>query len=68
MPAILLDNMLTHCGRETPVGGIDLGQQWLRQWLVVWRTKPYPEPNADLSARVLSAFTWKQFHKKCSWT
>ena len=27
---LLLHVDLTHCGRVTPYGGIDLGQQWLR--------------------------------------
>ena len=28
---------LTHCGLVTPYGDIDLGQHWVRQWLVFWR-------------------------------
>ena len=28
---------LTHCGLVTPYGDIDLGQHWLRKWLVAWR-------------------------------
>ena len=27
---------LTHCGLVTPYGYRDLGQHWLRQWLVAW--------------------------------
>ena len=44
-------NKLTHSGQVTPYDNIELGQHWLRQWLVAWRgnglvpddTKPLPE-------------------------
>ena len=35
---------LTYCGLVMPYGDIDLGQHWLRQWLVAWCTKPLPKP------------------------
>ena len=28
---------LTHCGLVTPYGDVELGQHWLRFWLVAWR-------------------------------
>ena len=33
---------LTHCGLVTPYGDIDLGQHWVRSWLVVWRHQVPP--------------------------
>ena len=41
---------LTHCGLETPYGDIDLGQHWLRQWLVAWRHQVITWTNVDLSS------------------
>ena len=39
---------LTHCGLVTPYGGRDLGQHWLRKWLVAWRHQAITWTNVDL--------------------
>ena len=44
------DNMLTHWGLVTPYGDVDLGQHWLRQWLVAWRHQAITWTNVDLSS------------------
>ena len=41
---------LTHCGPVTSYGNIDLGQHWLRQWLVAWRHQAITWAIDDLSA------------------
>ena len=41
---------LTHCGLVTPYGDRDLGQLWLRQWLVAWRHQAITWTNVDLSS------------------
>ena len=41
---------LTHCGLVTPYGNINLGQLWLRQWLVAWRHQAITWTNIDLSS------------------
>ena len=41
---------LTHWGLVTPFGNIDLGQHWLRQWLVAWRDQAITWTNVDLSS------------------
>ena len=43
-------NILTHCGLVTPYGVRDLGQHWLRQWLVAWRHQAITWTNIDLSS------------------
>ena len=43
-------NRLTHCGLVTPYGDINLGQHWLRQWLVVWQHQTITWTNVDLSS------------------
>ena len=43
---------LTHCGLATPYGTKDLGQHWLRLWLVAWQHQAITWTNADLSPRV----------------
>ena len=40
---------LTHCGLVTPYGDRDLGQHWLRQWLVAWRHQAITWIKVDLS-------------------
>ena len=35
-------------------GGIDLGQHWLRQWLVAWWHQAITWTNVDLSSNVVS--------------
>ena len=37
---ISFDTILTHCGLVTSCGDIDLGQHWLRWWLVCCLTAP----------------------------
>ena len=39
---------LTHCGLVTPLGDIDLGQHWLRNWLVAWWPQTITWTNVDL--------------------
>ena len=41
---------LTHCGLVTPYGDRDLGQLWLRQWLVAWRHQAITWTNVDWSS------------------
>ena len=36
MSVVAATLLLTHCGRMTPHGDIDLGKHWLRYWLVTW--------------------------------
>ena len=43
-------SLLTHCGPVTPYGDRDLGQHWLRQWLVAWRHQAITWIIADLSS------------------
>ena len=38
---------LTYCGLMTPYGDRDLGQHWLRQWLVAWRHQAITWTNVD---------------------
>ena len=40
----------THCGLETPHDGIDLGEHWLRLWLVAWWQQALTLTNDDLSS------------------
>ena len=40
---------LTHCGLVTPYDDINLGQHWLRQWLVARRHQAITRTNVDLS-------------------
>ena len=46
----LRSNELTHCGLVTPHDDRDLGQHWLRLWLVAWRHQAITWTNADLSS------------------
>ena len=39
-----------HCGLVTPYGDLDLGQHWLRQWIVAWRHQAITWTNVDLSS------------------
>ena len=43
---------LAHCGLVMPYGNIDLGQPWLRQWLVAWCHQAITSTNVDLSSKV----------------
>ena len=47
-----MDNELTHCSLVTPYGDRDMGQHWLRQWLVAWRHQAITWTNVDLSSDV----------------
>ena len=40
---------LTHCGLVIPYGNIDLGQHWLRKWLVAIRQHAIIWANVDLA-------------------
>ena len=42
--------ILTHYGLVTPYGDTDLGQHWLRLWLVAWRHQAITWTNVDLSS------------------
>ena len=42
-----LKSYSTHCGLVTPYGDRDVGQHWLKQWLVAWRHKAITWTNAD---------------------
>ena len=44
--------ILTHCGLMSmmPYGDIELGQHWLRQWLVAWWHQAITWTNVDLSS------------------
>ena len=41
---------LTHCGLVKPYGNRDLGQHWLRQWLVAWQHQAITWTNVDWSS------------------
>ena len=41
---------LTHWGLVAPFSDIDLGQHWLRLWLVAWRHQAITWTNVDLSS------------------
>ena len=65
---------LTHCGLSTPYGDIELGQHWLRQWLVAWRHQAITWTNVDLSVRspsinprALSSMIWRYQSVKQGW-
>ena len=42
-------DQLTHCGLMTQYGDRDLGQRWLRYWLVAWQHQAITWTNVDLS-------------------
>ena len=42
--------VLTHCGLVTPYGDRDLGQHWLRKWLVAWQHQAITWTNIDWSS------------------
>ena len=46
---------LTHSGLVRQFGDTDLGQHWLRSWLVADGTKPLPDPIANVDSRLLSS-------------
>ena len=41
---------LTHCGPVKPHVGTEIGQQWLRQWLIAWRHQAITWNNVDWSS------------------
>ena len=55
--------MLTHCSPVMPYG-IDLGQHWIRYWLVVWWYQAITSTNVDISLHVISsvAFTCPSYY------
>ena len=63
--SILLNNSLTLSGLVMPEGDRDLGQHWLRWWLVAWRTKPLPEPMLTDHQGSPVTFIFGQFHNRC---
>ena len=46
----LWEMLLTQCGLVTPYGDRDVGQLWLRQWLVAWRHQAITWTNVDWSS------------------
>ena len=60
-PSLKFSGGLTHCGLVTQHGVMDLGQHWLRYWLVAWWHQAITWTNVDLSS---VAFIWGQFHKR----
>ena len=47
---LMLLHKLTHCGLVTPYGDKDLGQHWLRKWLVAWQHQAITWNNVDWSS------------------
>ena len=47
---MLWEYVVTHCSLVTPYGDRDLGQQWLRLWLVAWRHQAITWTNVDWSS------------------
>ena len=45
---------LTYCGLVMPDGDRDLGQHWLRQWIVAWRHQAITWTNVDWSSMKFS--------------
>ena len=45
-----LSSSLTHCGLVKPYGDRDLGQHWLRYWLVAWRHQTITWTTVDWSS------------------
>ena len=67
--------MYTHCGVVTPYGDIELGQPWLRYWLVAWKHQTISWTNIDLSSLRApgihfitrrSAHKDRKFHQFCN--
>ena len=58
-----LRNELTHWGLVTPYGDSDLGQHWLRLWLVAWRHQAITWTNVDLSVRPSDIHLWASSQK-----
>ena len=56
---------LTHCGLVTPNGVGDLGQHWLRKWLVAWRHQAITWTSIDLIINEVFRHQPEQFHRKC---
>ena len=45
-------NPIIHYGPVKPYGHADLGQHWLKQWLVAWQYQAITWTNVDLSSKV----------------
>ena len=56
--------LLTYCVLATPYGDIDLGQHWLRWWLVAWWHQAIAWTNVGLPS--VGFCVIHQFHSKCS--
>ena len=52
-------NVLTHWGLVTPYGDMDLGQHWLKLWLVAWRRQAISWTNVDW--KTLASNTYQFF-------
>ena len=63
-PFCLGFNVLTYCSPGTPNVITELGQHWLKQWLVADGTKPLPKPMLTYQQWGLGACTSGQFHRK----
>ena len=50
----------------TPYDDRDLGQHWLRKWLVAWRDQPFTKLMTAKHQWDLVIFTRGQFRRKCS--
>ena len=60
-----VDFIITHSGLVTPYGDIDLGQHWLRQWLVAWQHQAITRSNDDFSLRSLDCFIHLRAISQC---
>ena len=59
------EHFQTHCGLGTPYGVRNLGQHWLRYWLIVWQHRAITWTNVDWYQRSQLTFKLGQFHKRC---
>ena len=62
-------NQSTHCGLVTPYGIRHLVQHWLREsmtWCLMTPSHYLNQCWLIIHQRCSLAFTWEQFHKKCS--
>ena len=64
--ASLVLNELTHCGLVTSCG-IDLGQHWIKLWLLGWCHQAITWTNIDLPSKVFSGIHLRAIHN-CPWT
>ena len=55
---------LTHCGLVTPYREIDLGQYWVRSWLIAWWPQTITWTNFDWSSREFCGIQLKAISQK----